>query len=116
MDIATDAHVRKEDTRVRKILGILENLSFFKCLHCGEPWHIFGKGGARRTADEMGLSFLGEVPLEADIRKCSDEGVPVVLSNPDSAVSKAYSDVAQKVVSRLQELYEQQFLRPEINL
>ncbi|XP_057512210.1 iron-sulfur protein required for NADH dehydrogenase, mitochondrial [Actinidia eriantha] len=98
------------------ILGILENMSFFKCPHCGEPWYIFGKGGARKTADEMGLSFLGEIPLETEIRKCSDEGVPVVLSNPDSAVSKAYGDVAQKVVSRLKELSEQPFLRPELNL
>ncbi|KAG5514545.1 hypothetical protein RHGRI_035821 [Rhododendron griersonianum] len=98
------------------ILGVLENMSSFKCPHCGEPWHIFGKGGARKAADEMGLPFLGEIPLEVEIRSCSDEGVPVVLANPDSTVSKAYSDVAQKVVSRLQELSKKQQLRPEINL
>ncbi|GMP90755.1 hypothetical protein CsSME_00041740 [Camellia sinensis var. sinensis] len=98
------------------ILGLLENMSFFKCPHCGEPSHIFGKGGARKTADEMGLQFLGEIPLEVEIRSCSDEGVPVVISNPDSTVSKAYGDVALKVVSRLEELSKQQQLRPEINL
>ncbi|KAL6968224.1 hypothetical protein U1Q18_034026 [Sarracenia purpurea var. burkii] len=98
------------------ILGVLENMSFFKCPHCGEPWHIFGNGGARRTADEMGLPFLGEIPLEMEIRSCSDDGVPVVISNPNSAVSKAYTDVAQKVVNRLEELSKQQLLRPEINL
>ncbi|CAL5427495.1 unnamed protein product [Camellia sinensis] len=99
-----------------QILGLLENMSFFKCPHCGEPSHIFGKGGARKTADEMGLQFLGEIPLEVEIRSCSDEGVPVVISNPDSTISKAYSDVALKVVSRLEELSKQQQLRPEINL
>ncbi|CAL5353685.1 unnamed protein product [Camellia sinensis] len=99
-----------------QILGLLENMSFFKCPHCGEPSHIFGKGGARKTADEMGLQFLGEIPLEVEIRSCSDEGVPVVISNPDSTVSKAYGDVALKVVSRLEELSKQQQLRPEINL
>ncbi|KAF5930473.1 hypothetical protein HYC85_031346 [Camellia sinensis] len=110
------------DPRLRRrwiasqILGLLENMSFFKCPHCGEPSHIFGKGGARKTADEMGLQFLGEIPLEVEIRSCSDEGVPVVISNPDSTVSKAYSDVALKVVSRLEELSKQQQLRPEINL
>ncbi|KAL7172530.1 hypothetical protein ACSBR2_032087 [Camellia fascicularis] len=98
------------------ILGLLENMSFFKCPHCGEPSHIFGKGGARKTADEMGLQFLGEIPLEVEIRSCSDEGVPVVISNPDSTVSKAYGDVALKVVSRLEELSKQQQLQPEINL
>lgn len=91
-------------------------MSCFKCPHCGEPWHIFGKGGARKAADEMGSSFLGEIPLELEIRTCSDEGVPVVISNPDSTVAKAYGDVAQKVVSRLQELSKKQQLRPEINL
>ncbi|XP_052169993.1 iron-sulfur protein required for NADH dehydrogenase, mitochondrial isoform X2 [Diospyros lotus] len=99
-----------------QILGILENMSFFKCPHCGEPSHIFGKGGARRTADGMGLPFLGEIPLEEKIRSNSDEGTPMVISNPDSAVSKAYGDVAQKVVNRLEELSKQQQFRPEMNL
>ncbi|KAA8543337.1 hypothetical protein F0562_021168 [Nyssa sinensis] len=98
------------------ILGVIENMSFFKCPHCGEPSHIFGKGGARKTADDMGLGFLGEIPLEVEIRSCSDEGVPVVMSRPDSAVAKAYEDMAQKVVSRLEELSKEQQLRPEIIL
>lgn len=98
------------------ILGLLENMSFFKCPHCGEASHIFGKGGARRTADEMCLPFLGEIPLEEVIRSTSDEGVPVVVSNPNSSVAKAYCDVAQKVVSRLEELSKHQMRGPEINL
>ncbi|XAR58609.1 hypothetical protein NMG60_11014080 [Bertholletia excelsa] len=98
------------------ILGILENMSFFTCPHCGEPSHIFGNGGARKTADKMGLSFLGEIPLEVNVRSSSDEGVPVVISNPDSAASNAYGDVAHKVVNRLEELAQGQNFRPEINL
>lgn len=98
------------------ILGLLENMSFFKCPHCGESSHIFGKGGAHKTADEMCLPFLGEIPLEELIRSTSDEGIPVVVSNPNSEVAKAYNDVAQKVVSRLEELSKHQMQGPEINL
>lgn len=46
-----------------QILGLIENMSYFKCPHCSEPSYIFGKGGARKTADEMGLGFVGEVCL-----------------------------------------------------
>ncbi|EYU46487.1 hypothetical protein ABFS82_04G037900 [Erythranthe guttata] len=97
------------------ILGILENMSYFKCPKCTEPYYIFGKGGAQRTADEMDMEFLGEVPLETGIRSGSDEGVPVVISDPDSFVSRAYADVAQKIVRKL-ELTRRQNLGPEINL
>ncbi|KAG8389248.1 hypothetical protein BUALT_Bualt02G0209100 [Buddleja alternifolia] len=98
------------------ILGILENMSYFKCPNCSEPHYIFGKGGAQKTADEMYMKFLGEVPLETGIRSGSDEGVPIVISNPDSFVSRAYGDVAEKIVSRLEELTKEQYFRPEINL
>ncbi|KAL3647771.1 hypothetical protein CASFOL_008739 [Castilleja foliolosa] len=97
------------------ILGILENMSYFKCPKCSEPYYIFGKGGAQKMADEMGMSFLGEVPLETGIRSGSDEGVPIVISNPDSFVSQAYADMASKIFSRLK-LTKQQYASPEINL
>ncbi|KAK3036851.1 hypothetical protein RJ639_031469, partial [Escallonia herrerae] len=96
------------------ILGILENMSYFKCPHCGEPYFIFGKGGARKTAEDMGLRFLGEIPLEEGLRIGCDEGLPIVVSKPDSSVSKAYCEVAQQVVSRIQELANDRELRPEI--
>ncbi|XP_076924226.1 iron-sulfur protein required for NADH dehydrogenase, mitochondrial-like [Bidens hawaiensis] len=99
------------------ILGLIENMSYFKCPHCGNPSYIFGKGGARKTAEEMGLGFVGEIPLEEEIRSGSDEGVPVVVSHPNSAVSKAYRDVAHKVISRLRELAaDDQHFRPVITL
>ncbi|GAB2213766.1 hypothetical protein Droror1_Dr00018080 [Drosera rotundifolia] len=95
------------------ILGVVENMSCFKCPHCGEPSYIFGEGGARRTAHEMSLEYLGEIPIELEIRKCSDDGIPVVITSPDSAVAKAYNDVAYKVVDRLDKLKRVQFC-PEI--
>ncbi|XP_047327591.1 iron-sulfur protein NUBPL [Impatiens glandulifera] len=98
------------------ILGIIENMSFFKCPHCGEPSHIFGKEGARKTADEMSVPFLGEIPLEVDIRSTSDEGKPIVLTSPNSAASVAYTEMANKLVRRLEELSGQTTIRPEINL
>lgn len=97
------------------ILGVVENMSCFKCPHCGEPSFIFGQGGARKTADEMCLNYLGDIPIEVKIRTCSDEGVPVVISAPDSAVSEAYNTLASKIVDRLAELSKKQF-RPEISL
>ncbi|GKD59222.1 iron-sulfur protein NUBPL [Tanacetum coccineum] len=75
---------------------------------------IFGKRGARKTADEMGLRFVGEIPLEEDIRNGSDEGVHVVVSHPNSTVSKAYGDVADKIISKLHELAADQHSRPEV--
>ncbi|KAL6210651.1 hypothetical protein ACLB2K_015883 [Fragaria x ananassa] len=98
------------------ILGIVENMSCFKCPNCAERWFIFGEGGSRKTAAEMGIEVAGEIPLEVGIRKGSDDGVPIVISAPDSEVSKAYVDVAQKVVSRLNELSKEEHSRPEISL
>ncbi|KAF5738902.1 iron-sulfur protein NUBPL [Tripterygium wilfordii] len=98
------------------ILGMVENMSYFKCPHCGEPSFIFGKGGTLKTANEMGLKLVGEIPIEVEIREGCDEGVPVVVSAPDSTVSKAYGEVAQKVVSRLEELANEKENGPEIIL
>lgn len=97
------------------IIGIIENMSCFKCPHCNEPSYIFGEGGAKRTATELSLEYLGDIPIEMGIRTCCDEGVPIVISSPDSSSSKGYTDVAQKVINRLKELSENQF-RPEISL
>lgn len=98
------------------ILGIIENMSCFVCPHCSEPSFIFGRGGTQKTAIDMGLNYLGEIPLEVDIRKGSDEGVPIVISAPDSVVSKAYGVVAQKIVNKLEELGEEQGYHPQISL
>ncbi|XP_072988723.1 iron-sulfur protein required for NADH dehydrogenase, mitochondrial isoform X1 [Typha latifolia] len=98
------------------ILGLVENMSSFKCPHCGEESHIFGRGGARQTAEDMDMQFLGEIPLELDIRSGSDEGYPIVVSSPQSASAKAYINVAEKVANRLKELAEERLMGPQISL
>ncbi|XP_068650840.1 iron-sulfur protein required for NADH dehydrogenase, mitochondrial isoform X2 [Aristolochia californica] len=98
------------------ILGLVENMSCFKCPHCGEKSYIFGCGGARKTADEMEMEFLGEIPLEVDVRVSSDEGTPIVVSAPDCGVSKAYNQIASNVVRRLAELAKEGQNRPKILL
>jgi ATP-binding protein involved in chromosome partitioning len=83
------------------ILGIVENMSGFVCPNCNELHRIFGEGGGRRTAEEHGVPFLGEVPIEAVVREGGDAGLPVVVGQPASATSAAFGHVAERVASRL---------------
>jgi len=84
------------------VLGIVENMANFCCPNCGHVSPIFGHGGARAEAEKTGVPFLGEIPLHMDIRQTSDEGRPVVATDPDGANAKAYRIVAQRVWERLQ--------------
>ena len=84
------------------ILGLIENMSTFICPKCGERSDIFGNGGARAEADKLGVPFLGEVPLHMDIRTNSDNGTPVVVSQPDGPHSSVYKSIAEKVIEALQ--------------
>ena len=79
------------------VLGIVENMSTFICPHCENETHIFGHGGARREADKLGMVFLGEIPLDIEIRETSDGGRPVVVSNPDSAHAQRYVAIAKAI-------------------
>ena len=65
------------------VLGIVENMSYFVCPHCGGRTDIFAHGGARHEAERLGVPFLGEVPLDLDIRLTSDAGTPIVVAEPD---------------------------------
>jgi ATP-binding protein involved in chromosome partitioning len=85
------------------LLGIVENMSYFLAPDTGKRYDIFGHGGARREAERLGVTFLGEVPLEMGIRESSDAGAPVVVSKPDSAEAKIYRCIAAKVLERLKE-------------
>jgi len=76
------------------ILGLVENMSYFIAPDTGNRYDIFGHGGAHRTAEELGLDFLGEIPLHMAIREFSDSGTPVVESHPDSAESAAFGAIA----------------------
>jgi ATP-binding protein involved in chromosome partitioning len=83
------------------VLGIIENMSYFACPHCGQRSDIFAHGGARREADRFGVDFLGEIPLDIAIRETSDGGDPIVVSQPQSPHSAAYRDIAQKIWAKL---------------
>jgi ATP-binding protein involved in chromosome partitioning len=79
------------------VLGLVENMSYFLCPHCGERSDIFSHGGARQEAERLGVPFLGEVPLHMTIREKSDAGLPVVATEPDGPHAKIYRDIASKV-------------------
>ncbi|MHA1113937.1 MAG: iron-sulfur cluster carrier protein ApbC [Alphaproteobacteria bacterium] len=79
------------------VFGIVENMSYFVCPHCGERSDIFGHGGARAEADKLGVDFLGEVPLDIAIRETSDSGRPIVATDPESPHSEAFRRIAEKV-------------------
>jgi len=85
------------------LLGIVENMSYFVAPDTGKRYDIFGHGGAKKEAERLGVTFLGEVPLEMGIRESSDAGAPVVVSRPDGLEAKIYRDIAGKVWTRVQE-------------
>ncbi len=82
------------------VFGIVENMSYFICPHCGERSDIFSHGGARSTAAELGCDFLGEIPLHIDIRESSDGGAPIVASKPDSVEAGIYRELASRVAAK----------------
>ena len=91
-------------TRVNvPVLGIVENMSYFQCPHCGTRSDIFGHGGARHEAEKLRVPFLGEVPLHMDIRATSDSGTPLVHSAPDSEHARIYRAIATRVAERLKQ-------------
>ncbi|CAJ0863668.1 Iron-sulfur cluster carrier protein [freshwater sediment metagenome] len=84
------------------ILGIIENMSYFLCPHCGGRSEIFSHGGARHDAEKLGVPFLGEAPLDMKIRETSDAGRPVVGAEPDSPQAAVYLNLAAKVKTLLE--------------
>jgi ATP-binding protein involved in chromosome partitioning len=83
------------------VLGIVENMSWFVCPHCAGRSEIFGHGGAAKACVEMGLRFIGEVPLQMALREASDAGTPIVSADPDSPVTKAIEAVAATAVAAM---------------
>jgi len=83
------------------VLGMVENMSYFECPNCNHQSEIFGRGGAKKAGEDMELTVLGEVPLEMDIRSGSDSGIPISVSSPNSTGAKAYENIAQNVLTAL---------------
>ena len=83
------------------VLGIIENMSYFCCPNCGHRTDIFSHGGARKEADDLGMEFLGEIPLHLSIRETSDQGQPIVVSQPDSEHAKVYRQIATRLWDKI---------------
>lgn len=97
--------VRKGMTMFQKVnvplLGIIENMSYYICGHCGDRAEIFSHGGGQRAAEKLGVPFLGAIPIDLAIRAGGDEGMPIVAANPDSPQAKTFRDIAAKITEAL---------------
>ena len=80
-----------------EIFGLIENMSGFACPHCGEALDLFGSGGGEKTAEAMGVPFLGRIPFDTRLVSCGDAGMSFRDTHADSPVSKAFDDIAQKM-------------------
>lgn len=83
------------------ILGVVENMSYHLCEHCGHKEYVFGEHGARETAGRLDVDFLGEVPLNIKIRSQGDAGLPIVEADPDGEFAKAYKEIAANILKKL---------------
>src|SRR6202023_1555605 len=84
------------------VLGIVENMSYYICNHCGERTEIFGHGGGRKTAEMLGVPFLGEVPIDPKVVVGGDTGEPIVVAHPDSPAAQAFRAIAAKIVQQIE--------------
>jgi ATP-binding protein involved in chromosome partitioning len=89
------------------ILGVVENMSYFKCPNCNTRHNIFGEGGAKKICEKYNLPFLGEIPLNPGIMEGSDTGRPVLVTDPNSPHSAAFTSAAKNVAARCSILAEQ---------
>ncbi|UCF38816.1 MAG: Mrp/NBP35 family ATP-binding protein [Acidobacteriota bacterium] len=83
------------------VLGIVENMSFFSCPHCGENTDIFSSGGGEKTSQQYQVPFLGRIPLETAIREGGDRGRPVVITAPEGAAGKAFSAISEQLAAQI---------------
>jgi ATP-binding protein involved in chromosome partitioning len=79
------------------VLGIVENMSWFECPHCGKPSALFGSGGGERLAKSLNLPLLGQIPLYPRVLEAADQGRPIVVAEPDSSAARALTQVAERV-------------------
>jgi len=86
------------------LLGMIENMSTYVCPNCDHEAHIFGHGGAKKEAESLGVPFLGEIPLDIDIRLSSDGGAPLVVSKPKSPQAARFRDIATSLVATMDAL------------
>ena len=87
---------RKIGTRV---LGIVENMSYFRCEHADDKIEIFGTGGGEALSRELGLPILGALPIDIALRRCGDKGRPLMIDFPYSETAQLFNDIAHKLVT-----------------
>ncbi len=83
------------------ILGIVENMSSYVCSHCGQIEHIFGKDGGRVMCETYGVDSLGNIPLNISVREQTDNGMPVVVAEPDGLISRIFRDIAYGIAAKI---------------
>jgi ATP-binding protein involved in chromosome partitioning len=83
------------------LLGIIENMSYFVCGHCGERTEIFSSGGGERAANKLGIPFLGRIPIDPAIRTGGDTGTPIVVADPVSPQAAAFREIAAKIMAQV---------------
>jgi ATP-binding protein involved in chromosome partitioning len=86
------------------IVGLAENMSYFVCPHCHHEIDVFSKGGGEKTAQQFGITFLGNIELDPDIRRAGDTGKPAVLAGEDSPHAKSLYALARKIETRVNEI------------
>ena len=86
------------------LLGIIENMSYYICGHCGERSEIFSYGGGEKAAEKFGIPFLGRIPIDPAIRVGGDTGMPIVVANPESPQTVAFKQIASAFVARISAL------------
>jgi ATPases involved in chromosome partitioning len=84
------------------MLGIVENMSWLECPHCGKPSPIFGSGGGERLANEVGLPLLGQIPLYPPVLAGGDQGAPIVAGDAQSSAARALTAIAGRVSEALE--------------
>ena len=94
------------------VLGVIENMSYHLCPGCGARAELFGHGGGARMAAELGVPFLGELPLVRAVREASDRGTPIVAAEPSHPVSRAYREIAERVLVHLDDAARRQAAAP----
>ena len=108
--VATPQHVALADVVRAKsmfdkvmipIVGIIENMSYFICDGCGKEHDIFSRGGAQRAAERFKIPYLGEIPITPALREGGDAGVPILIQDPNSEVSKRFLEIAAKLAGQL---------------
>jgi ATP-binding protein involved in chromosome partitioning len=94
--VAARAGKMSEQVNLR-VLGVIENMSYFLCPSCGERHRIFGEGGGRALAETLGADLLGEIPIDERLREGADEGKPIVITEPESPAAVAITGIAKKL-------------------